>query len=298
MNIVTTGGWADALEPIIKKQFALGFKSIPQERDLFFDVQKSTKSAETMLSIGDVGTLGPFQGELDYDDVRQNFTKAITAVEYARGLAIQKKLLLTDQIRIIKKLPQLLGQAAKRRLLSDSYSLFNNAFNTTNTGGDGLALCSTAHTSNVGGANQSNSGTSALSAPNVDATRVNMHKFNTNTDNVQFATAPDTIVVPVDLESYAEEIVGSKGKVDSANNNINFHFGRYNVIASRMLTDTNNWFMVNSELMKDHQVWFNVVDMEMEKDTDFNTKVARWSVYTYYGFGFERWEHIFGQNVS
>ncbi len=295
---VTTGSWPDAAEPIIRKQFVLGLEGIPEERDIFFDVQKSSKEQETLLSHGDIDTFPTFTGSIDYSEPSQNFKKTISPTEYAQGVQIQKRLIITDQIRVVKKLPNLLGVSAKRRILTDTYALLRNAFNATHTGGDGLGLCSTAHTSNVGGANQSNSGTTSLSAVAVDATRILMQKFNTNKDNIQFETTPDALIVPIDLEGPAAEIVKSKGKVDTNNNNINFHFGTYKVLVSRLLTDTTQWFMVNMKKMKENQLWFNLVDMELDKDTDFNTKAARWSAYTFYGFGFERWEHIFGQNPA
>lgn len=296
--ITSTNNWSANIGPAIKKGFLLGFEGIPEERELFYTVESSAKESELLLSYGDIGTMGQFTGSLDFDQMKQNYTKTVTAIEYARAIGAQKKLVLTDQVRIIEKLSKALGVAAKRRYLSDSYAWLISAFTTTYTVGDGLALCSTAHTSNVGGSTQSNSGTTALSPASVDATRILMMRYNTNRDNAQFEISPDTIIVPLEQESYAEEIVKSKGKVDSLNNNINVHYGKYRVIASRMLVDTNNWFMADSKKMKDHNMWFDVQKLELEKDVDFSTKVSRWSAYCYYGFGSERWEHVYGHNVS
>lgn len=299
--ITNSGNFSNLVDlgPLIKKSYLSGLEGgIPQDRETFFSIEKSNRETENMLSIGDMDVVGPFTGQLAYDEVKENYRKQVTNTEYARGLAIQRKLWETDQIRVIRRLSEHFGEKMKLRYLTDAYALLNNAFNTTYTGGDTLGLCSTAHTSNVGGTNQGNSGTSALSAAAVDATRVSMTQFNTNKDNPRFDTIGDTLIVPTALEAYATEIVKSKGKVDSANNNINFHYGTYKVIASRMLTDQNNWFMVNSALMKKNQVWFEVVKHEFNKDTDFNTFAQRWSVYAFYGFGFERWEHIYGHAVS
>lgn len=296
--IVSTSNWAANIGPAVKKGFLLGFERIPEDRSVFYTVESSSKESELLLSYGDIGTMGAFSGSLDYDQVKQNYTKTVTAVEYARAIGAQKKLVLTDQVRAIEKLSKALGVAAKRRYLSDAYAWLVNAFNTSYTGGDTLALCSSAHTSNVGGSNQSNAGSSAFSPAAVDATRILMQRFNTNRDNAQFEITPDTLIVPLELEAYAEEVVKSKGKVDALNNNINFHYGKYRVIASRMLADTNNWFMVDSTKMKEYNMWFDVQKLELEKDVDFSTKVSRWSAYCYYGFGSERWEHIYGHNVA
>src|ERR1051326_782591 len=296
--IVPTNNWSANIGPTIKKGFMLGFENIPEEVQLFYTREDSSKESELLLSYGDIGTMGTFSGSLDFDTMKQNYTKTVTAIEYAQAIGAQKKLVLTDQVKIIEKLARALGVSARRRYLSDAYAWLVSAFTTTYTTGDGLSLCSTAHTSNVGGANQGNSGTTALSPAAVDATRILMLRFNTNRDNVQFEIMPDTLIVPLELESYAEEIVKSKGKVDALNNNINIHYGKYKVIASRLLVDSNNWFMADSKKMKENNVWYDVQKLELEKDVDFSTKVSRWSAYCYYGFGSERWEHVYGQNVS
>lgn len=295
---ISTQQWAANVGPVVKKSFAFGFDRIPEEKDLFYSVQSSDKEQEILLSIGDIGAMGPFTGSLDFDVIRQNYTKTVVAQEYARAIGIQRKFIRTDQLRVVKKMSEMLGKAAKRRVLADSYSFLINAFNTSFTTGDGLALCYSAHTSNVGGSNQGNAGSSALAPASVDATRILINRFNTNRDNAQFDTNPDTIIVPLELESYAEEIVKSKGKVDVLNNNINVHYGKYKVIASRLLQNTKNWFMADSKLMKENQLWFDVDKLELEKDVDFSTKVSRWSAYMYYGFGSEGWQHIYGHNVS
>jgi len=296
--IVSTNNWSSNIGPTIKKGFAFGFERIPEEVSLFFTRDTSNKESEKLLSFGDIGPMGAFSGSLDFDQVKENYTKTVTAREYAQAIGAQKKLVLTDQVRAIEQISSALGRSARRRYLADAYSWLINAFTTTNTVGDGLALCSTAHTSNVGGANQSNSGTTALSPAAVDATRILMRRYNTNRDNAQFETNPDTLIVPLELEAYAAEIVKSQGKVDALNNNINFHYGKYKVIATRLLVDTNNWFMVDSAKMKEYNCWFDVQKLELEKDVDFSTKVSRWSAYCYYGFGSERWEHVYGQAVA
>lgn len=298
--VTNLGGFTNLNEygALIKKFYMAGLDGqIPDLNSQFFTVSNSALEHEDTLSIGDTEAIGEFTGTLEYDEVQENYRKRITNIEYARGLAIQRKLWETQQRRVIGRLSEHLGQKTKLRYLADSVALFNNAFNTTYTGGDGLALCSTAHTSAVGGSNQSNSGTTALSPAAVDATYVLMCKFNTNKDNPMFEK-PDTIIVPIDLEAYANEISGSKGQVDSENNNINTYYGRFKIISTRMLDDTNNWFMANMDRMKKNQDWFTVVKHEFGQDKDFNSLVLRYYVYFFYGFGFNQWDHIYGQNVS
>ena len=296
--MITTGNWADALEPIAKKSFAGGYKEIPAERDMLFDVRKSDKLTETYLEIGDVGLMNEFTGSVDYDDVSQGYKMTITAKEYAKGIKIQRKFARTDQLDIVKGIPKLTGLAGRRRIASDVVFGYNNAFNTSITTVDGLQLCSSAHTSNQdGGANQSNRGTSAFNAVALEAARINMKKFNTNKGNI-FDVEPDLILHPTDLDEAVYEVIKSNGKVDTANNNRNFHMGKYKSLGLQRLNDTNNWFLIDSELLKQFAIWNEIDPMEFKQAEDFDGLVAKYLAYTFYGFGFTDWRFLFGSEVS
>lgn len=299
--ITSMGGFTNLIEygALIKKYYMHGLgNKLPDQQKLFFDVQSSNLEHEDLLTIADTQPIGEFTGQLEYDEVTETYRKRITNVEYARGLAIQKKLWLTGQKRVIGKLSEHFGQKAALRRLTDSFALWNNAFNTTYTGGDGLAMCSTAHTPGTGfGSNQSNSGTLELAPGAVDATYIAFSKFNTNTDNPLF-DKPDMLITGMDLETYATEISKSTGKVDTNYNNVNVWYGRFKVVSSRMVSSTKNWFLVNEKKMKENLQWFEVVRHEFGQDKEFNTLLMRWYVYMFYGFGFSEWNHVYGQNPA
>ena len=296
--MLTTGDWQDAAEPIAKKGFEVGFKEIPSERDILFNVEKSDKLLETYLELGDIGTMGDFDQTLAYDDVSQGYKMTITATEKAKGMKIQRKLARTDQIGVIKGRAKLLGLSGRRRIAGDVAFGYNNAFNTSITTLDGLQLCSSAHTSNQdGGVTQSNRGTSAFNAISLEAARVSMSKFLTNKGHGYDAEG-DFIVHPQDLDEAVYEVIKSSGKVDTANNNRNFHMGKYKSLSMRRFTDNNNWFLIDSELLKQFAIWNDVDPMEFKQAEDFDGLVAKYLAYCYYGFGFTDWRFLFGSEVS
>lgn len=301
MPLTNTGGFSNLIEydALIKKFYVHGLDGkIPDLQKNFFTVQSSKTEHEDLLSIQDSEPIGQFSGELEYDQFRETYRKRITNTEYARGLAIQRRLWEVGNKKVIAKLSQHFGEKVKLRRLIDSFALFNNAFNTTYTGGDGLELCSTAHTSGGTGSDQSNSGTLELAPAAVITVKNAMMKFNTNADNPLFVTKPDMVIVPVELEDYMNEISKSRGRVDSDTNNINTSFGQYKVTSSRIMDDATNWFMVNEARMKANQQWYEVVRHEFGKDKDWGSLALRWYVYMFYGFGFSEWDHIYGNNPS
>lgn len=297
--MITTGNWQDAAEPIAIKNFNLGMKEVPAERDIIFDVKKSTKLAETYLELGDIGAMNAHNGDVEYDDISQGYKMTITATEYSKGIKIQKKFMLTDQLDIVSSLSKMLGLAARRRMANDIFSIFNNAFNTTHTTIDALALCSSVHSSNQDdiSTTQSNSGSTAASATALETVRQAMKDFMTNKDNL-FEVNPDMIICGRGLEETFYEIIKSSGKVDTANNNKNFHEGKYKLLVSDWIDDDNNWFVVDSELMKLFNVWNNVAPLEFGQAKDFDNFSAKYAAYMYYGYGSRDWRWVYGSAVA
>ena len=295
--MITTGNWPDALEPIAHKNFDVGMDKVPAEKDMFFKVRRSKKRTETYMELGDIGAMNQFTGSVPYDDISEGYSFTVTARQFAKGIKIQREFVETDQQEIVEGLPQMLGRAAHNRLATDIFFMFNNGFNASQTTLDTLSLFNAAHTSNNGGTNQTNIGTTAFSAPAVEATRIRMIKFLTNKDN-RFDVKPDTLIVPEDIYEAAYEVIGSAGKVDTANNNPNFHKGKYNLIHSVWLDDTNNWFMVDSRLMKMFNTWNDVVDLEFNKARDFDGFVAKYSAYMFYSYIPRDWRWGLGHQVS
>lgn len=295
--MITTGNWPDALEPIARKNYEMGLREIPVEKSMFFTPRPGKKLTETYMEIGDIAQMGKFNGTVNYADISEGYKFTVTANQFAQGIKIERRFVDTDQQDIVAGLPKLLGRSVRRRIAFDVFFPFNQAFNTSITTLDGLQICSSAHTSNNGGSSQSNRGTTAFSALAVEATRILGRKFLTNTDNrmdVNF----DTLIVPDELQESAYEVISSTGKLDTANNNANFAKGKYSVINSQYMSDTNNWFMVDSELMKECMDWADIVNPEFNNAKNFDDYVAKYSAYMHYLYAVRDWRFVFGHEVS
>lgn len=291
--------WSELLEPGLRKIHDDRHKMLVSQIPVLFSMQESEKSVEHDLSAGALGEVGEFTGQVSYDDMSQGFKVNATHKEFAKGLKIERALVDDDQYSTINKRPAALATAGARRREKDGAGIFNNAFTTVNVGGDALALCSTAHTNAAGGSasTQSNSGVLSLTPANVEATRRLMMLFKDDQDNL-IQTMPDLLLVPRALEESAFEIINSKGKVDTANNNANFHFGKYKLVVWDYLTDANNWFFIDATFMKDMLIWFDRVKPEFNRDRDFDTLVAKYMTYFRYSQMFNDWRFVYGQNVA
>lgn len=268
------------------------------QRENLYGAEKSNKAVEYDLGIGGTSDLTEFDGVIPYDDFKQQYRTSYTHKEWVKGMKIERKLVDDDLYSIINKRPQQLALVAKRTQEKHAASLFNQAFSTSLfSGGDGLALCSTAHTFVGTATTVGNSGTTALSATAVEASRLLMRQYTDETDNLTVGRG-DTLIVPIGLEETAWEIVNASGKLDTADNNPNFNKGKYKIISWDYLTDTNNWFMADSKMMSMYLKWFDRIPTEFNKDKDFDTYLSKWSVYSRYSYGFSDWSWIYGQNVA
>lgn len=298
MGVIASENFAYLLDPGLRKIFMDEYALPEGQVDNLYGMEKSNKATEYDLGIGGLGDLAEFDGTISYDDFYQQYRTSYTHREWVKGIKIERKLVDDDLYSIINKRPQALAMVAKRTREKHGATVFNNAFNTTVfSGGDTLALCASAHTHVGTSTTQSNAGSTALSSTAVEATRLLMRAYTDETDNLLTARG-DTILVPPALEETAWEIVTSAGKLGTADNDPNFNKGRYKVIVWDYLTDSNNWFMIDSRYAKMFLKWFNRIPIEFNKDKDFDTYLAKWSVYTRYSYGFSDWKWCYGHEVS
>ena len=301
----TSANFGDLLEPGLRKIFDEQYKEIPGLLESTYNVQSSGTSYEKDSAIGSFSDFVDFgaAGSLSYDEVSQQYDTTYTHKEWAKGFAVQRKLFDDDLYGIINKKPRGLAIAARRTREKHAAGLFNNAFSGAPsasglTGGDALSLCNSAHTSATSGVGtQSNTGSTAISATSVEATRRLMTAFEDDRGEL-IAVNPDLLLVPRALEETAWEIIASKGKPNTANNNANFHFGKYQLGVWDYLSDSNNWFFIDSLMAQQFLMWFDRVTLEFNKDKDFDTLQARFSAYMRYSFGWSDWRFCYGHNVS
>jgi phage major head subunit gpT-like protein len=109
---------------------------------------------------------------------------------------------------------------------------------------------------------------------------------------------PNLLLVPPALENTARQLAGSVLDPESANNAINPQAGRWQVLTWHYLTDSNAWFMIDTNLMRMSLDWFDREPLSIRrKDQDeavFVTYVASMR----YSYGWSDWRWVAGSNPS
>jgi len=261
-------------------------------------MKTSTRNYEIVSGIGAMSDYQDFDGTIAYDSISQLYDKTFTFPEKALGFKVERKLYDDDLFGKMDQKPWQMSISRARTREKTAADVFNGAFVGTD-GADGQPLCSASHPySPDDPTTQSNLGSTALSATAVEATRRIGHTSIFNDRGELLSINYDTILCTVNNEETAYEIINSSGKVDTADNNKNFHKGRYNLATWDRLTDSNNWFMLDSRLCKQFLLWWDRVKGGIKMDTDTDTLVAKWYDYERYTAGFSDYRCVFGHSVS
>lgn len=233
-----------ALEAIFKHNLQLH----PMIREKLFKTISISGDLWQSSEIGDLQNFEQVDEATDFSYVspRAGASKSLRPLKYGLGFQISREAMDDGKFSMVADQMKALAESAIDSQEQSAMDIFNNGFVTTyNTGRDGLALFSTAHTVPSG-----------LTFRNRPTTHVDLSPSALDTALTDFATQqirdsgkivnmqPRVLLVAPANVRYAKEIVGSELKADTADNNMNSLKGEgLTVMSSPRLTDTDAWFL-------------------------------------------------------
>jgi hypothetical protein len=200
----------------------------------------------TLGGVGELPTVaeGAAYTELTWDD--QTETDAF--VKKGGYLGVTLEAIDKDDIGALRATPRALAQAAWLTLSKSISEIFTANSGVGPTMADSIALFNASH---------SNLGTTALSWAEWVVVRTAMQKQTevNSSERLGALTAPRYLLVPIDLEMTALQIMASEGEPGTADNDANplaqgnmhderIRSARDRVIVVPLWTDTNNWAAV------------------------------------------------------
>lgn len=265
-----------------------------------YGTNPSSDSDERTRGLGNLGLVDEFKGTLNAVELDEGNLKTFTHKEYADELPIEMKLIKDEKYNLVNSMLSEHAMSYDRTVTYHMSATFNNAFATSGDGAgaaDGLALCSSAAGRSAGKSLTVNKGTSALTHANVTATDILMRQFK-NSKGLILNVMPDTLLVPVALKAVADEIVKSEKRSDNANNATNTN-NELKVVVDPLLTDSNNWFLIDSRLAKKHLWWWwrERPGFEVHPASVYDL-VLKTRGYMRYSFGPDDHTWIFGHQVA
>jgi hypothetical protein len=278
-------------EPGLDKIMHEDEQPIETQYTKFFNVGSLDQLNKDVAKMGGFGNLVeiPEGGAITYDEAISPVSKRFTYVDRGLGYKITRKFWLNDLYKEVEDFERDLRRAVDDDIELYAFDLLNNATVTTNnTGFDGLALASTAHTRLDGGAVQANRPTTlgALSVATLTDAIIAFKKYR-NDRGRPYRSTPRDLITTIDLEPAVAELLQSSLRPDTANNATNA-LTRYGLRPSSSLyiTGSTFWALVGDK--HDMNVLFRYRPKTQSK-IDFETNNIHRKVEYGISRGFAEW---------
>lgn len=217
--------------------------------------------------------------------------KTYTAIKYALEIGITEEMIDDARFDLISRMVRELAAAGVETQLFSAFNLLNNSF-TTEQSFDGVAIISASHPTPIG--NQSNSLTAAdLDITSLKGAYTRMRKVLDDRGK-RLNVIPNKLIVSVDDEHNAIELVSSPFLPGGATNNIN-SVKRYDVVASPYLSDADAWWVSVDPSSKAHGLKiYDRMPLSRQVHPDERASVLYYISKYRQSIGADEWRGIFG----
>ena len=297
---ITRSQLVKELEPGLNALFGLEYKRYENEHEEIFAIETSDRAFEEEVMLTGFGT-APVKTEgagLQYDNAIESFTARYTHETIAMAFALTEEA-VEDNLydRLSGRYTKALARSMANTKQVKGASVLNNAFTGgAYAGGDGVALCSTAHPTALG-PNFSNTPAVAadLNETSLEQGIIDVAAF-TDERGLRVALTVRKMIVPKELQFTAERLMKSTLRTSSADNDINaiksMGLVPEGYAVNHFLTDTNAWFLTTD--VPNGLKHFVRTPMSTGMDGDFDTGNVRYKARERYSFGVSDPLGIFG----
>lgn len=288
MGVINTSSFAKALWPGVNAWYGKAYDEYPVEWDKLFDKNTSSRAWEEDVGVSGFG-LARVKNEgaaIEYDSEKQGFTNRYTHVVYALGFIVTREIFEDDLYDIVgQRKAQGLAFSMRQTKEIVAANIYNRAFTSGYTYGDGSVLLASDHANVSGGTRSNIIGTAAdLSEASLEQALTDIAGF-TNDRGLRIAVKAKTLVVPYQLDFEANKIMQTQYEVGTNNNTVNVVRSRFpgGIVVNHYLTDPDAWFIRTN--IPHGMKYFERRGDEFEMDNDFDTENAKFKATSRYSFG-------------
>ena len=278
------------LLPGLNALFGLSYATYDQEHKEIYETETSERSfeEETKLSGFSAAPVKNEGSAISYDNAQEAWTARYNHETIALGFSLTEEAIednLYDSLsaRYTKALARAMAYTKQVK----AAAVLNNGFSAAYTGGDGVALFSSAHPLVSGGTNSNVPSTPAdLNETSLENAVIQISLW-TDERGLLIAAKPNKLVVPPALQFTATRLLETELRVATADNDINALKnngsipGGYTI--NHFLTDTNAWFLTTD--VPNGMKHFVRTPLQQSMDGDFDTGNVRYKSRERYSFG-------------
>ena len=300
-GIITTGSHPKALWPGVKAWWGMTYNEHITEYDKLFDKDSSSKNYEEIVQSTGFG-LVPVKGQgqgIQYDSQVQGFTTRFTHVAYGLGYIVTKEELDDNlYMELSKSRSAALAMSFRQTKENVAANIYNRAFSSTYTGGDGKALCATDHPNTSGGTFSNKPAVDAdLSEASLEDATIALMGFQ-NDRGLLINVLPRSLIIARQEWYNANRILKSVYTPGSANNDINVLKATNalpeGIVMNHYLTSPHAWFIRTN--VQNGMKYFERTPVSFDQDNDFDTMNAKAKGYERYSFGWADPRAVYGSN--
>lgn len=303
-TIMRSTDFRSVVEPILNQVFDGVYKQRADEYKKVFSEETGIARSyqeEPMLYGMPAAAMLPDGMPVSYESGGQLFVKRYTYDVYGSAFAITKVLKEDgDHIRIGSTFAKHLAQAMTETLETVTANHLNRAFTSGYVGGDGVVLCSNAHTDVTGAAAGANSRSNllttaaALSQTSLEQMLIQIRQAE-DPRGKKITLAPKKLVVAPANMLTAEVLLNSILRSGTNNNDLNPVKSMNllgDVVVMSRLTSGTAWFVQTDAQNGLKVVWRRKLEKSMEGD--FETDSVRYKATMRFGSGWTDWRSLFG----
>jgi len=215
---------------------------------------------------------------------------------YALGFIITREMMEDDQYDVVgQRKAQGLAFSMRQTKEVLGANVYNRAFNSAYTGGDGVELISASHANIKGGTWSNKIATAAdLSEASLEQACIDIAGF-TNDAGLLIAVRPEALIIPRQLVFETKRILGSSGRVGTDNNDLNAikDMGLIpKVVVNHYLADPDAWFIRTN--VPHGMKYFERRGDQFDMDNDWDTENAKFKATARYSFGWTDPRGLYG----
>jgi len=291
------------LEPGLNALFGLEYDRYTNETAEIFTTETSDRAFEEEVMLSGFGSAATKAegASVTFDDAKEAFTARYTHQTIALAFAITEEA-IEDNLydRLGNRYARALARSMANTKQVKGAEILNNAFSSSQLGGDGVVLCSTAHPT-VSGTNLSNTFTTQadLSETSLESALINIAAF-IDERGLRISIQGTKLILPKELQFTAERILKSPLRVGTADNDINA-IANMNMIpegyrVNHFLNDTNAWF-IKTDTPNGFKHFVRAA-LRTAMEGDFDTGNVRYKARERYSFGFSDPRCVYGSSGS
>ena len=290
------------LEPGLNALFGLEYARYENEHAEIFDTESSDRAFEEEVMLSGFGS-APVKQEgagISFDQANETFTARYTHDTIALAFSITEEA-IEDNLydKLAARYTKALARSMSNTKQVKAASVLNNAFSTSQLGGDCVTLCNTAHPI-VAGTFSNRSATDAdLNETSLEQALIDIAAF-VDERGLKIALQGMKLIVPSNLQFTAERLLQSQLRPGTADNDVNATRSMGMIpqgyVVNHFLTDTDAFF-IKTDAPNGFK-YFERTPIRTAMEGDFDTGNMRYKARERYSFGFSDPRAVYGSQGS